>query len=145
MVCKASQGGLSSWCWISGLGFPMWCLNSSFSLERIPKLMMSAPPSPHDVHFWVTFRAYESRLDCFSSPATHLRVFFFFFFFIFFIVQESFCILQVFLRIVLQVLITLVCSWEKVSLEFSYSTILILSSTNLYFNIVHFSISPFYN
>ena len=70
---------------------------------------------------------------------------FFFFFFIFFIVQESFCILQVFLRIVLQVLITLVCSWEKVSLEFSYSTILILSSTNLYFNIVHFSISPFYN
>lgn len=59
--------------------------------------------SPRDVLFWVTCRACESRLDCFSSPATHLRVccwllfFFFFFFFIFFIVEESFCILQVFL------------------------------------------------
>ena len=85
-----------------------------------------------------------TRLLLFPSYPSQ-SVFFFFFFLIFFIVQESFCILQVFLRIVLQVLITLVCSWEKVSLEFSYSTILILSSTNLYFNVVHFSISPFYS
>lgn len=96
MVSKASRGVSCSWCWISGLGFPMWCLNSSFSLERIPKLMMSAPSvmssSGSLQGMWV-----PTRLLLFPSYPSQSVLLFFFFFFIFFIVEESFCILQVFL------------------------------------------------
>ena len=138
MVSKASQGGLSSWCWISALGFPMWCLNSPFSLERIPKLMMSPSSLGYLQGMWVPTRLL--LVPCYPSQSV-------FFFFLLYILHSRRYMLFFSLfseRIVLQILITLVCSWEKVNLEFSYSTIL-MSFTNLYFNIVHSSISPFYS